>query len=81
MYTTQELRTVKYARTTLYLRTLRMCNTHVLRLRYVNFFLAPTVSCTNCTIVYIHTNDKDLFALIPYVFVYVTWIHSGSKLY
>ena len=43
MHTMQELRTVKYARTTLYLRTLRKRNTHVLRLRYVNFFLAPTV--------------------------------------
>ena len=38
MHTTQELRTVKYARTTLYLRTLRKRNTYALRLRYVNFF-------------------------------------------
>ena len=43
MHTMQELRMVMYARTTLYLCTLRKRNMHVLRLRYVNFFLAPTV--------------------------------------
>ena len=70
MHTKQELHTVKYARTTLYLRTLHKRNTYVLRVRYVNFFLAPTVVRT----------DMELlnFDIIGYSILYVSLIRECS---
>ena len=74
----QELRTVKYARTTLYLRTLRKRNTYVLRLRYVNFFLAPTVCISKYTyssicriiIIIITNNIINKKKITSYMYIY-----------
>ena len=56
-------------------------NTMILLHLIYNVFMDVTwnhqdVSCSNCTCLYIKSNDTDLFTLIPCVFLDVTWIRS-----